>query len=143
MSMIMVKFFMQQHHCGKQGFVTLITVLIFGAIGIAIVVSLLLIGLSSSRTSFALEQSKQARVLTDACVEQALQQIRDSTPFTGDGSLTLGQGVCNYTVTSQGGQNRTILALGSVSGIIRKTKVVINKINPKIIIVSWTETSDF
>ena len=124
------------------GYITLISVLIVGAVGIAITTSLILLGLGSSRTSFAVEQSNQAKALANACAEEALQQIRDSTPFTGSGNLTLGQGVCSYTVTSQGGQNRTITASGTVGTIMRKVKIIIDKINPTIQVVSWQEVAD-
>lgn len=124
----------------SKGFIALISVLVVGAIVIAIALSLLLLGIGNSRTSFAIEQSYQAKSLANACVEEALQKIRDSTPFTGGGNLAFGRGACAYTVTSQGAQNRTIIASGAVGTIIRKVKVIINKINPDIIVVSWQET---
>ena len=124
------------------GYITLISVLIVGAVGIAITTSLILLGLGSSRTSFAVEQSSQAKALANACAEEALQQIRDSTPYTGSGNLTLGQGTCTYTVASQGSQNRIITASGTVGTIIRKAKIIIDKINPTIQVVSWQEVAD-
>jgi len=127
----------------KKGYVALITVLISGAIGVAIATSLLLLGLGSSRTSFALEQSNQAKALANACSEEALQQIRDSTPFTGTGSLTLGQGTCGYTVVNDGGENRTVTASGTVGTVVRKIKIIVNTINPAINLTSWQEVADF
>lgn len=132
-----------QYNKEQRGFITLISVLVVGAVGVAIAFSLLLLGVGNARTSFAIEQSNQAKALANACAEEALQQIRDSTPFTGSGNLTLGQGTCNYTVTSQGGQNRTITSSGTVGTIIRKVKIIIDKINPAIQVVSWQEVSDF
>jgi len=117
-------------------------VLVVGAVGIAVTLSLILLGLGSSRTSFALEQSNQTKALTNACAEEAMQQIRDSMSFTGNGNLSLRQGTCNYTVTSQGGQNRTITALGTVGTIVRKVKIIISKINPTITVTSWQEVAD-
>ncbi len=137
---------MGQQHYDKnyqRGYIALITVLVTGAVGVAITVSLLLLGLGSGRTSFSLEQSTQTKALANACVEEALEQIRDSTPFTGTGSLTLGQGTCAYTVTSQGGQNRTITASGTVGTIVRKVKIIIDKITPNINVTSWQEVADF
>lgn len=141
--MILVKHFMEPQQYDKRGYVALITVLVTGAVGVAITVSLLLLGLGSSRTSFALEQSNQAKALANACAEEALQQISDSTPYTGTGSLTLGQGTCTYTVTSQGGQNRTITASGTVGTVVRKVKVIIDKITPNINMTTWQEVADF
>ncbi len=126
----------------KNGFTTLISVLIVSAIGITITVSLLLLGLGSTRTSFANKQSNQAKAFADACAEEALQKIRESTPYTGVGNLTFEQGTCNYTVTNQGGQNRTITSSGTVGTIIRKAKIIIDKINPTIQIVSWQEVDN-
>ena len=119
------------------------SVLIVGAIGTAITVALILLGLGSSRTSFALQQSNQAKALANACGEEALQQIRDSISYTGTTSLSLGDGTCTYTVTSQGGTNRTINASGAVSTITRKIKIIVNTINPYILLTSWEEVADF
>lgn len=127
----------------NKGYIALITVLVVGAIGVAISTSLLLLGLGSSRSSFALEQSNQAKALANACSEEALQQIRDSTPFTGTGNLTLGQGTCTYTVVNDGAQNRTVSASGTVGTVVRKVKITIDKINPGINVTSWQEAADF
>ncbi len=127
----------------KKGFITLLAVLVIGAIGLVVATSLLLLGLGSLRTSFAIEQSKQTRSLADACAEEALRRIRESTPFTGSVILNLGQGSCSYTVVSTGGQNRTITATGTVDNNIRKVRVTINKINPTINTTSWEELASF
>ncbi|MDP3973694.1 MAG: hypothetical protein Q8P92_02565 [Candidatus Daviesbacteria bacterium] len=126
----------------QKGYIVLITVLVIGAIGVAIAVSVLWLGLGSSKSSFSQEQSNQAKALVNACSEEALQQIRDSIPFTGTGNLTLGQGTCTYTVTNDGGTNRTITATGTVGTIVRKVKITIDTINPKINITSWQEAAD-
>jgi len=80
----------------QRGYIVLITVLVIGAVGVAIAIAVLWLGLGSSKSSFALEQSNHAKALANACAEEALQQIRDSTPFSGTGNLTLGQGWNNY-----------------------------------------------
>ncbi len=145
MSMITIKHSMEQRPCDnyQKGFIALITVLVIGAVGVAITVSLLLLGLGSSRTSFSLEQSNQAKALANACAEEALQQIRDSIPFEGSGGLTSGQGSCSYTVTKLTGQNRTITASGTVGTIIRKVSIALDKIVPDINITSWQEVTDY
>lgn len=127
----------------QRGYIILISILVIGAVGVAITLSLILLGIGTSRTSFAYEQSNQAQGLANACAEEAMQRIRDSTPFIGSGNLPLGQGTCNYTVTTQGPQNRTIIASGTVGTIIRKVRIIINRINPTIQVVSWQEIADF
>ncbi len=152
MNMITIKHSMVQRPCDKQvcflrnkqkGYIALVTVLVIGAVGVAVAVSVILFGLGSSRTSFAVEQSNQTKALANACAEEALQQIRDSTPFTGSGNLSLGQGTCIYTVTNNGGQNRTITASGVIGTITRKVKVIISNISPTIQVMSWQEVADY
>lgn len=119
------------------------SVIIIGAVALAIVVSMLLSGLGSSKTSFAYQQNAQARALADACVNEALQQIRDNTVFVGSDNLTLGQGKCTYTVTNTGGENRTIQASSTVGAIIRKAQVTITQINPTIVVSTGQELANF
>ena len=134
---------MSNKQAKPAGYVTLISVLVVGAVGVAIVLSLILLGLSMSRSSFAYEQYGQARSLADACVEEGLQQIRSSTPFVGNGNLTFGQGTCTYTVTSQGGSARTVQAVGTVGVIVRRVEVIIDAINPTLNVVTWKEVAEF
>lgn len=125
------------------GYVTLISVLVVGAVGMAIVLSLILLGLAMSRNSFAYEQYGQARSLADACAEEGLQQIRSSTPYTGTGGLSFSIGSCTYEVTSQGGSSRTVQAIGTVGTITRRVEVVIDSINPTLNVVTWQEVAQF
>ena len=127
----------------EGGYITLVSVLIVGAIGITITLSLILLGIESSRTTFSADQSHQGRALVNACTEEALELIRTTTSFTGSGNLTLPQGSCSYTVANQGAENRVVNASGSVGTNVRKVKVIISKINPTIQIVSWQEVADF
>lgn len=126
----------------KSGYITLLGVLVVGVVGISLSVSILLLGLGSSRTGFAVEQSYQVKALASACIEEALQRINDSTPFAGSNTLTIGQGTCTYTVTSQGGQNRTIAVSAVVGTMVRKVKIILDNINPAIRIVSWQEVDN-
>ncbi len=126
-----------------DGYLILMSVMIIGAVALAIVVSMLLSGLGTSRTSFTHQQSAQAKALATACINEALQQIRDNTAFTGSNNLSLGQGDCTYTVTNTGGENRTIQASSTVGLIVRKTQATVTQINPSITIASWQEVSAF
>jgi hypothetical protein len=128
-------------YTSRDGFVALLSVLLLGAVGSSVVVSLLLLGLGSSRSSFAVEQSAQAKGLADACAEEGLRQLRENSSFTGTGNLTLGQGTCTYTVTSQGGQNRTITASGTVGTVVRKVTIAIDQLTPRIHATSWQEVA--
>lgn len=123
----------------NEGYITLVSVLVVGAVGVSVAVSLLLLGLSVSRTSFVEGQFRQARLLADSCAEEALEQIRDATSFSGSGTLSLGNGTCAYTVTSGSGSNRTITVSGTVGSIVRHVSISVDAINPFIHVASWQE----
>jgi len=125
-----------------KAYVALLTVLIVGAIGISVTISLLLLGLASARTSFSTGQSAEAKSLTNACVEEALEQIRSSSSFASSSTIILDSGSCSYTVINTGGNNRTINASSTVGTLVRKATIYINQINPTINIASWQEVSD-
>jgi hypothetical protein len=126
------------HH---QGFVTLISVLVLGAVGVAVVTSLLLLGVGSSRSSFAAEQSLQARGLADACAETALQQIRTNSAFTGTNTLTFGSNSCTYTVTNSGGTTRAVVSSGTVGTVVRRVNVSVATVSP-VTILLWQEVAN-
>lgn len=127
----------------NNGFMSLLTILVVGAVGVLIVTTFSLLAIDASRTGFALEQSFQAKALSNACAEEALQQISDSVPFSGAGTLSLGEGDCGYDVTALSGQSRTLDATGVVDTIMRKVDVRLDAITPNINITSWQEVADF
>jgi hypothetical protein len=127
----------------QRGYIVLISVLIIGAVGLAITTSLIILGIGFSQTSYTIVQSAQAKGLTNACLSDALQKIRNSTSFSGVGSLTLEQGTCRYLVTVQTGENRQINASSTVGSVIRKSKITITQINPRITVSSWQEVADY
>lgn len=127
----------------QSGFVTLVSTLVVGAVGLAITTSVILLELASYRTSFVGQQSAQARAHADACAEEGLQQIRDLTSYTGTGSLTFSQGSCTYTVVSQGGESRTVSVTGVAGTVTRRAIIIVTAINPSIIVSSWQEIGVF
>lgn len=127
----------------ESGYITLLSTLFLIAIGGVVAGSIILLGLGFSKTSFALYQSNEAKALANACAEEALQKIQESTPFSGSATITLGDGTCTYTVTKLTGSNRTITTSGTVGTIIRKVSISIDQLSPNINITSWQEVADF
>lgn len=143
MNIISQKHFMEAQTYDSKGYIALMTVLIVGLIATSLTVSLLLLGTSQTKTTIALDESNRAKALTNACAEEALQQIRDSTAFAGSGALTFGTDTCTYTVIDLGGENRQITSTGNANAAVRKVKIIINDITPLILISSWQEVADF
>ncbi len=134
---------MQNKYQKPTGYVTLISMLVMGAVSLSAVLSIFLTGVITTKESLAVMQSSEANALALACAEDGLEAIRDDNNYTGNTQINLGNGTCTYTVTSSGGESRTIASSGTVGTIIRKIKIQIDVINPQINIASWQEVADF
>lgn len=138
---------MSRHSKGPRtsadgGFGTLISVMVVGAVAVAAAISLLLLGLGSSRSSSSLERMQQARALTDACAEEAMQRLRDDPSVTGTDSLSLGLGSCIFTIASVDATTKDIAATGTVGTSVRKVKVRLTPFVPPAA-RRWREVADF
>ena len=142
MNMTIQKLFMVTHLLDK-GFITLVTVLVVGAIGLSIASSLILLGVGATKTGISIQQSNGAKALALTCAEEALEKIREESGFSGSGNISLGQGTCSYTVSLGSGEARTVTATGTVSTVVRKVEIGLSQINPTITITSWQEVDDF
>jgi hypothetical protein len=116
--------------------------LVAGAIGSVVAVSVLLLGLDSMRSSFDFQTSSSAWAFANVCAEEGLQQIRTSASFTGTGTVVFASGSCSYTVTNTGGSTRTIVASGTVASTTRRSAIAITKIMPRIVVSSWQEVAN-
>jgi type II secretory pathway component PulK len=125
----------------QDGYVALLSVLVLGAIAIAVALALLTSGTDRQRESLVLQQSTQAQSLAVSCAQEALQVVHDTTTYTGTASLTLGSGSCSYTVTSTGASTRTITVSANVSSVTRKLQIYATINATSISITSWQEVS--
>lgn len=131
----------QLHTLSQGGYIALIAVLIVGAASLAIALTLLVGGTDNQRSALVTQQSAGARGLAKSCVEEALQQMRDSSTFTGTSGFALGQGGCTFVVTNDGGNSRTIDTTGTVGGIVRKIRIHATITSSSISITSWQEVT--
>lgn len=130
-------------HITQRGYITLITMLVVGAVGLSITTALLLQGVGVSQATFVLQQSAQARAAADACAEEAVQHINDATNYTGTDALTFAQSSCTFVVTNTGGTTRRVEATGVSQSTTRRVLVLVASLNPKIILSSWQEVAGF
>lgn len=81
------------------GMTLLISVLVLGAVAIVVGSGVAIRGIEEVDISRSTMQTSEALAVADACVEEALLQIkRENTAFTGT-SLTIGDGSCTVSVT--------------------------------------------
>jgi len=128
----------------KGGYIALILVLIVSGITLLIAISANLLGISESNMGLQKAQSSQAFYLANLCAEEALIKLKQDLEYPGNETLVISEGVCSILpVEGSGNQNRIINTIGTVSGQVRKTKIIISKMSPKVIIASWQEVINF
>lgn len=128
----------------ERGVITLMSVLIVGALGLTLTVSLLSLGVDSTRTIISQEQSFFAQNYADACGEYALNKLRLSTGYAGGDTLTFSQGSCSVdSVLGSGDTNRTVHVRGSTPSVTRRVKIQIAHITPSLSLTSWEEVGQF
>jgi hypothetical protein len=125
----------------QAGYVALITVLIVGAVALAIGISMLGIGSDLQRTELLEQESHEARNLAGACAQEAVQTIHDNIAYAGTTNLSLGQGNCSYTVTVVTGTTRTVTVTGTVGNVVRKVQGSVTIGSSSISVTSWQEVS--
>jgi len=125
------------------GYITLISLIVVGAVATAVTLSLILLGLSSARSSLSNQQGGSAYFLAEACVEEALREIRENSSYAGNDSLNFSVGSCQYTVSNQGGEQRLIQSTGTVGVNTRRIEAQTQSINPQIFINYWQEVTNF
>lgn len=127
----------------RRGYIALLSVIIVGAIGTAIMLSVMLSGINASKTDIALQQAGNAKVAASSCGEEALQKILETSTTSSSGNLVIGSSTCSYTIISQSGQNIVINSTGKTGTVTSKVKIVVATTSPSILLSSWQEVGDF
>ena len=119
----------------------LLAVFLLAAIGAAVSTTLLMLSVSSAQTSGTLQESLEARGLANTCAELGLQHMVGHTTYIGNGSLTLGQGSCTYTVAQLDASRDAVTGTGVVGGTTRKVEVII--VAAALSVTTWQEVPTF
>lgn len=126
----------------EQGFISLLAVLIVGALATATAITMLSSAIDSSRQGTVAIQQMQARNAAHSCAEEALQQIHDDVIFSGTHTLNLGDKSCTYTVSATGQFTRSILAQATINNVNSTVAVYATIGISSISIISWQEVSN-
>lgn len=128
----------------QQAYIALITILIISAVTLLIAASAGLFGISETDMGLIEDQSTQSYYLANACAEYALERLKNNINYAGDETLDIDDGSCYiYLPEGSGNENRTVKVTGTLANKTRKIKIIIQEINPSIVISSWQEVSSF
>jgi hypothetical protein len=127
----------------RKGYIALLSVIVIGAIGVAVMMSVLLFGISSSKTDYALQQGGSAKIVASSCGEEALQRLLETGSTSMSGGLSIASGTCSYTVSSQNGQNTVLEIFGQYGETVSKIRIIVATTTPFIILSSWQDVGDF
>ena len=126
-----------------NGYVALMSVIILGAVGGLITLTLYLTGIQSAQSSDLYIKSYQAKTLADTCAESAIGKIITSSTTLETGNIVLGNGNCNFIITNGIDTAKYITSTANVGDVIRKVSVIVDTskttTNHTIKILSWQE----
>lgn len=127
------------------GYIILISVLIVGTAALSIALSLLITGIDNNSVAAVFQTTKISQHVADACVEVALQKLKNSSAYAGNETLTFpkGESCTIYPILGTGTTNRTVEVAGNASSMIRKVEVKVATTSPQMSLTSWQEVADF
>jgi hypothetical protein len=123
-----------------RGFIALITLLILFLISLSIGVGFTLRSIGRAKTSLQINQSSQAFYLANLCAEEALMKLKENINYPGNETIQIEGGYCQI-LPIEG--KWIIKTIGNFQNQIKKVKIIVNQVNPQMIIQSWQEVSDF
>jgi hypothetical protein len=126
----------------NRGFSTIIAVVIAGAVGLSVVLTLSMLAISSNRIGDSYYYSKKTTALLNSCVTKGLLQTRENTSFTGYQNLEIDGDTCNYSISYLGATKRQIEATATIKNITKKARVTYLIDRTKMVILDWKEVSD-
>ena len=123
-----------------RGFIALITIFIILAVVLVLGLSFGLLAISESDMSLDKVKSSQAYFLANLCAEQALMELKENLNYLGNETVSVDDGNCQILQVE--GQ-WIVKTEGNFQDDVRKMRISISQVNPKIIIDSWQEVADF
>ena len=118
----------------------LITVIVAGAVALAIGLGVALRSVGELSMGLAENQSAETLAIADGCVQEALQRLSLSYTYAG-ATLTVGDGSCVITVTDSG-TDKAIAVTATIAKWTRKIAAVAGKTNGKIVLRDWKENTN-
>ena len=130
----------QKKFKSENGFVALLTIFIILTIALLLGLSFGLLAISETNMSLEKTQSSQADFLANLCAEQALMKLKENINYQGNETIEAEGGNCQILPVEG---NWVIEVIANFQNQIKKTKITVTQVNPKMVISSWQEVADF
>ncbi|MBI2337947.1 hypothetical protein HYU95_02080 [Candidatus Daviesbacteria bacterium] len=125
----------------KKGFVAMTTVLILGAIVVAIAATVTLLSIDEAQSSLTLYKGEDNLNLVEGCVEDVMMKVRADSSYSGT-TISRPEGDCNISYNPGGGGpvDWDITVTSSATNPYqRKITVVFKRSFPVVQLTSWKE----
>lgn len=128
----------------NQGFVVLLSIIILGALILAVSIGVSLRVLTQAQIGFQTQAAYEASTLAEFCAELALFKLESILGYGGNEIImNNGQSCEILTIEGTGNLNRTVKTQSTVSSYTRKIKVQVARISPLMEITSFQEVPNF
>jgi len=127
-----------------RGYIALISILIISVILILIASTVSQLGIG--RVSMAIEKNQylESSYLVEACAEEALMKLAESSSYSGDETITINGNNCQILpVENLGGESRRIKVSATLYNQTKRIKIEISQLTPRITVSSWETVSSF
>lgn len=118
----------------QQGFIALISLLVVVTAGLTIGLAVSIGGIEELQVSFSGSQAAKAKSLTNACIEDGLERLRNNWAIYS-GSLSIDGNLCIIN-TVINGSNATLTSQGTVDIYTQKIQI---EVDNSLEVVSWQE----
>ncbi|MDA3802276.1 MAG: hypothetical protein PF488_00025 [Patescibacteria group bacterium] len=127
----------------KKGYITIITVITISAVSISVVLSLIFSSLGIISSGQSLKSLAQADAAANACVEEALERIRQDNNYQTSFSLSETDYSCQADISQISSSQFEIQSTGMSKDSYKKIRVTTSAIIPIITISSFGSVADF
>lgn len=130
---------MIKKHTPSEGFAFLYIVLIVAVIAVAVTFTMSETSIFGSEYIRTHERGAEVRALAMYCGEDLLMDVRDNPTITSSGTMSVGDGSCEFSVSGSD-PNKTIDVAASLDGAVTRIQITTTQTSP-IILAEWREVT--
>ncbi len=127
----------------QDGFVALVSTIIISAVTLLLIAGAFTISVIEIEKSDARFGSETARAWVNFCAEEALQEIRDNSEYTGSEEFEEEADYGCFFIVSGDFPQKIVQSMGFYSDYTKRIEIKVSDYNPLLVIDSWEEVTEF